>query len=829
MSLASAVVDVGADITKFRNSVQKDIPRVLDGSDVSGAGQRLGTKFSGAFTGALKIAGGLAAAVGVTSLVGFGAQAVKTGIGTAAAMETADIAFTTMLGSAEKADTFIRKLADFAKKTPFDFPGLQTAASSLISIGIDTSKVIPIMTTLGDVTSGMGTGAEGIKRATVALQQMNAAGRIQAQDLNQLRDAGIPVYDLLSAAMGKTKEEVAALAQNGGLGKDALDAMMKALETGKGLEKFSGLMDKQSASLSGLWSTLKDTVAMGLSKAFTPLIPVLKKTIDSISAGLEPALKVMSTTFKIVLAVLKPIFKLIKFLSPLIMSLVAAWAAYRAIMIVTNAVSTIAYMWANREVIMKALQIAMTKKLAAAQLRLNAALIANPIGLIVGALVVLGGLFVLLYKRSDKFRSVVNKAWAGIKETALAVVNWFKTTAWPVLKAVWDKLKVAIEVVWGVVKTVFGKIWGYLKFVFAVWKQLFKAFGDIMNGDWQKAWFRLQRVFQVIWVKLQNAIRVGLDKAIAFFKELPAKLKAIMGPVGTFLKEKGIALLKGLWNGIKAGAEWLWTNRKMVSDRILGLFKLASPISIGFKLLKGLWDGIKAGLLWIWENRQMIKDKIVGLLQGASEWLGDAGRKLLTGVWNGIKAGLSWLWENRGTIKTKIKNMFSNAKDWLKNAGRDLLVGLWNGINDKWDWVKKKIGELGGKLKNKVKDVFGIKSPSLVMAKEVGAPLAEGIGFGVIKELPTLNRSLADSMGKVIDRVSALKVGSPVTGVGSVAPISANSVVGSGVARGAANSDRPIYTDTGLLLGWMREVASGEARIVFNTQNSQTIQGIRLG
>ena len=81
----------------------------------------------------------------------------------------------------------------------------------------------------------MGTGSEGVKRATIALQQMSAAGRITGEDLNQLRDAGIPVYDLLSSATGKSKEEVVKLAQAGKLGKKELGAMMEALESGKGL------------------------------------------------------------------------------------------------------------------------------------------------------------------------------------------------------------------------------------------------------------------------------------------------------------------------------------------------------------------------------------------------------------------------------------------------------------------------------------------------------------------------------------------------------------------------------------------------------------------
>lgn len=227
---------------------------------------------------------------GVVALGALSVAAAATGLKTAASMEQAKIGFTTMLGSAKAAKVFLADLSKFAAKTPFEFPELQTAASSLVSAGIEADKVIPIMTTLGDVTAGMGTGSEGIKRATVALQQMNAAGKITGEDLNQLRDAGIPVYDLLSKALGKTKAEVVSLAQKGKLGGDALAKMMKALETGKGLERFNGLMKKQSKSLSGTWSTLKDTINMGLADAVKPALPLVKRLVNVASDLAEEAM-----------------------------------------------------------------------------------------------------------------------------------------------------------------------------------------------------------------------------------------------------------------------------------------------------------------------------------------------------------------------------------------------------------------------------------------------------------------------------------------------------------------------------------------------------------
>jgi len=269
------------------------INRELSGI-MPGAGTRAGESLGGGVTSGFqrrmaalpRIAGTAVKATGVAlaaGVVGAGAWGLKI----AAANEQAQISFETMLGSGQKARTFLGDLRDFAAKTPFEFPELQTAASSLISAGVEAGKVIPIMTTLGDVTAGMGTGSDGIRRATVALQQMQSAGKITGEDLNQLRDAGIPVYDLLAAATGRAKSEVTQLAAAGKLGKADLDALMQGLESGKGLERFAGLMDKQSESLTGLMSTMKDTFGQNLAVAMQPVVDLAKDTLPSLTTAGE--------------------------------------------------------------------------------------------------------------------------------------------------------------------------------------------------------------------------------------------------------------------------------------------------------------------------------------------------------------------------------------------------------------------------------------------------------------------------------------------------------------------------------------------------------------
>lgn len=226
--------------------------------------------FAATATATLAIAGGAAAT--------FGLQA-------AAANETAMISFEVLLGSAQRAQTFLEKLRNFAATTPFEMPELKEAASRLLAVGVNSERIIPLLRRLGDATAGMGTGAEGIGRAVYALQQMSQAGKVSLEDINQLTDAGIPALDALSSYLGKT---VSKIREDISAGKIKPEALFRAIETGAGasFKRLDGMMDKQSASLAGKWSTFKDNLSQTLATAFDPLIPGAKKALDFASEAI---------------------------------------------------------------------------------------------------------------------------------------------------------------------------------------------------------------------------------------------------------------------------------------------------------------------------------------------------------------------------------------------------------------------------------------------------------------------------------------------------------------------------------------------------------------
>jgi hypothetical protein len=78
----------------------------------------------------------------------------------------------------------------------------------------------------------------------------------------------------------------------------------------------------------------------------------------------------------------------------------------------------------------------------AAQWLLNVAMDANPIGLIILAIVALVAAFVILWNKSAAFRNFWKAVWSGIKTAASAVGSWFKDTLWGKwIKGAWDGIQ----------------------------------------------------------------------------------------------------------------------------------------------------------------------------------------------------------------------------------------------------------------------------------------------------------------------------------------------------------------------------------------------------
>jgi tape measure domain-containing protein len=219
---------------------------------------------------AVRAMGGATVAVG-----GLAAAGTVLGLKTAANLETAEIGFSRLLKSSQRAKNFLFELKSFAARTPFELPGLIESSRALIGAGMATKDVIPRLTALGDATGALGLDQERFGRVVTAVTQIMNRGKVQAEELNQINEAGIPVWRLLADATGKPVPELQKLMEQGKLlAKDTLPALFDQMR-----KDYGGGMEEQSKSLNGVWSTFKDTVSLTLSDALQPLIPILKTAL----------------------------------------------------------------------------------------------------------------------------------------------------------------------------------------------------------------------------------------------------------------------------------------------------------------------------------------------------------------------------------------------------------------------------------------------------------------------------------------------------------------------------------------------------------------------
>lgn len=207
-------------------------------------------------------------------ILAIGAAMVKA----AADMEMQEAAFTTMLGSAEKAKTLLSDLRDLAAKTPFQLTDLADSTKTMLAFGIETEKVLPYLQQLGDIAMG---DAGKLRTLTLAFSQIQSTGRLMGQDLLQLINAGFNPLQIISEKTGETMGELKKRMEAGAISSEEVAEAFKIATSEGG--RFFGGMERASKTLTGQFSTLKDDVVTMAISFGNLLLPAIKNIVASIS------------------------------------------------------------------------------------------------------------------------------------------------------------------------------------------------------------------------------------------------------------------------------------------------------------------------------------------------------------------------------------------------------------------------------------------------------------------------------------------------------------------------------------------------------------------
>lgn len=225
-----------------------------------------------------------------TQAVGKLIEVASKGVNYNATLEQYRTSFEVMTGSAEKAADVVERLRTMGAETPFETTDLVQVTQLLMQYGFTADDAIEKMSMLGDI-------AQGNKEAMVSIAtgyaQMSSAGKVNLQDIKQMINGG---FNPLQEISERTGESMASLYDRISKGNMAVseitDSMRYATSEGG---KFFQSMEKQSKTLNGQLSTLKDnamqllgSITEGMSENLaSEMLPLVNNIVGELQTAFD--------------------------------------------------------------------------------------------------------------------------------------------------------------------------------------------------------------------------------------------------------------------------------------------------------------------------------------------------------------------------------------------------------------------------------------------------------------------------------------------------------------------------------------------------------------
>ncbi|MBZ4662764.1 MAG: tape measure protein [Caloramator sp.] len=628
-------------------------------------------------------------------------NAWDTSIGFNSQLQNNKIAFESLLGSADSANEFINSLIEFATKTPFTADKLLESSKQMLAMGFSADEVLPSLKAIGDAMAGMGQGTESVQGVIIALGQMRMAGRVNAQDMLQLVNRGVPAWQILADAMGKSTAEVRKMSEEGLIPAEfAVKALINGLE-----QRFPNMMSKMENTWTGTVSTIKDIWTQFISelssKLFTNINGWLVKVKDFSSrfvqafreGGLGFAILQTfgSNAFALFEVLRLSISSVINTLSSMFSFIMQHWNIFSPI--VTGA---LIYAVALKiTTVLTTLATIATKAWGVVQAVINGQLTATGglLGLVSRAIGIYKVQMALASMQGIVFTGVLGKVKVALYSlwTALGPIGWIVLgislliTAGMFLVKHWDAVKYYTLQAWGYMKVgilyaIYGIINGMkgLGVIFPFLKGTFNKALGVIQGAIQKEKQilagrknvytqsknatkdanSLEKTAKDLINKTSKATQDNTNKIQKNTKALKDRKKAIQENLQSFDE-----LHKIQQNSSGGGVE---------TPKLDNINGIQLPKLDGSNLFSS-WEDIKSGLTSKWEDFEK-KDT-------PSLW-----KKIKNSVvntWNGLKEGLSNSWSS---IKTTVVNTWENFKN--------------SDVVNKWNEIKNKIADKYGELKS---------------------------------------------------------------------------------------------------------------------------------
>lgn len=594
----------------------------------------------------------------------------------------------TRFGSTGKELTSLStKFLKFAKLNGVDVnTAIDTTQSAMRSWGVDakdTGKVLDLLNKAGQDTGvSMDTLASDLKKNTPALKEMGFSISDATMFLANLDKNGVDA----STTMAGLKKALANASKEGKPMKQAMSEMEKSIKgaktsteaTQKATELFGAKAGPAIAeavrsgklSFKDLGTSLDDfegnvnktfentldapdKFALAIQGIRAEMATTVGKLMEKYSPQIESAIKAIS---KGVNGLFKVVDKVMGFFtkhgSVVLATLTALGVAMGSFVAYTTAMKLLT----EGFMAFAKVQLLVTK----AQALMNAVMSANPIALVVIGVMALVAGFVVLWKRSEKFRKFWKGLWKDIKKVAMPVIKVvgeaFKT-AWDIIQRAWRGAVSFFRNVWDGIKRVFSGVVNYYKTIFTSAWTIIKSVWSVAVSFFTTIWNGIKAVFSAVgtWFKTQfdtawNGIKTAFSNASSWASTVWGYIKAPFANAGTWFSSKFTSAWSSIKNAFSSASSWAknrWNDIsapfKSVGSWFKGKFDSAwTNIKNAFKGWGDFWSG-----LWT-----KIKNKF-----------GKIGSNIATSIGSSLKSGMNGVISKVESIINKGIRLINKAID----------------------------------------------------------------------------------------------------------------------------------------------------------------------
>ena len=506
---------------------------------------------------------------------------------------------------------------------------------------------------------------------------------------------------------------------------------------------------QNSGALDGFKNAFKNTFSI-ISSLVSPVIDLVKKLWDKISeAGsqqsvietLDSAFSMVGSTIESVTGFVKGLvdwFKqggtgvdVLKAAFVGLGTILGGYAVYQGIL---KGIALAQQAWA----IATGVWSAITTGATAIQTAFNAAIAANPIGMIVVAIMAVVAALVYFFTQTtagkqiwqdfinwlknawqgvsqffsglwdgivSTFNNVVSsisQIWTNIVDTFNSAVNSIAAFVVPIFNNIVSGIQIAMNLIWSVIQIVWqaikvtfelviGGIIAYIKWAGEVWLSIITTAMNLISSVIMTVWNAIQPF-------VMTAVNAIKDVITTVWNTIVSVITTVMTTIGN--------VISTAWAGIQ-----------VVFSTVLGWISsyISIVVSTWQTIISTVMNAILAVIVPIWNTISSVVSTVVGTIRNVISTAFEAVRSTTVNVFNAVKSTISSVWNG---ITSTINNAVNAIKSGVSsgfNAVKSVALSIFNAVSSSissiWNGIKNAISNTVNSIKSTVSSVFNaIKS-----------------------------------------------------------------------------------------------------------------------